>query len=69
MLIINKLKEFNFNIEEAIEQIKKNSHTKMTTTYYLILKNYMKKGGKSISDKTSDEYVNYVMNYKGSKER
>ncbi len=64
MDIANKLKDYNFNIEETIEQIEKNNHTRFTTTYYLLLKNYLKKGGKSISDKVSPEFMNFITTHK-----
>jgi len=64
MVIVNKLREYNFNVEEAIKQLRSNHHNKITTTYYLLIKCNAKKGGTSISDKTSTEFVNYINNYK-----
>jgi len=57
---LSKLKEYNIDITEAIDQIQSNRHTRITTIYYLILKSYIRKGGKSVADKFSKDFIEFA---------
>jgi 5'-AMP-activated protein kinase catalytic alpha subunit len=50
----------NFNKDEVRELVEANRHNHITTTYYLILKKYIKMGRTSIADLASEEYIRYI---------
>lgn len=58
--IIKKLDAYGIKKDEAIQCLLANRHNHITTTYYLILKQLVKNGQTSISDKFSDKYKNYI---------
>jgi len=51
--------EYNISREEAVKEIKANRHTQITTTYFLLLKSFITKGGRSIADKFSKEFIDF----------
>lgn len=48
--ILNKLNEFDFDIDYAERCIEANKHNHITTTYYLLLKKHLKEGYSSLAD-------------------
>lgn len=58
------MEEYGFNKIQAKEYIMKNRHNHVTTTYYLLLKCLIKSGTTSISDLTSNEYLEHIRNPK-----
>ena len=69
--IVQKMHELGFNKMEVRYNIIKNEHNNITTTYYLLLHQKIKRGRKSIADLNSnlfDEYINdpknKIENYK-----
>lgn len=54
--ILNKLKQFDFEIEYAEKCIDANKHNHISTTYYLLLKKHLKNGGESPADLSSSEF-------------
>lgn len=55
-IIIKKLEDFGFNAEYAEKCVEANKHNSATTAYYLLLKKFLKEGGKSKADLASTEY-------------
>jgi 5'-AMP-activated protein kinase catalytic alpha subunit len=54
--ILEKLKDFNFDIEYAERCIEANKHNHITTAYYLLLKKNLKTGYKSNADLSSIDF-------------
>ena len=48
--IVQKMKEYQFNSDEVRKAVISNRHNNITTTYYLLLKLYIKNGATSIAD-------------------
>jgi 5'-AMP-activated protein kinase catalytic alpha subunit len=64
--ILNMVQEYGFDKEECRRLLLNNKFCSLTSIYYLILKKYVREGGKSISDLESDlfeEYINDNNNY------
>lgn len=58
--IIIKMEKYGFSKEESRVNVISNKHNQFTTTYYLLLKNKLKGGGKSVSDLKSDLFYSYI---------
>ena len=58
------MEEYDFKKEEVRMNILTNRHNHITTCYYLLLKNKIKKGIFSVSDLISDEFRKYLTNNK-----
>jgi len=54
------MKEYNFQPEDVRRAVLSNRHNNVTTTYYLLLKSYIKNGATSIADLVSPEYYKYM---------
>lgn len=50
--IVEQLEEYKFELEHTKRCIEQNRHNHLTTTYYLLLKRFLRQGGKSIADLT-----------------
>ena len=62
--ILEKTKNYGYDIKEVEESVINNKYNSFSTLYYLILKQFIRKGINSISDLFSEEYINYLKNYK-----
>ena len=60
--LLDKLEEFKIDKEEARDNIIKNRHNHITSTYYIYLNRYLREGNTSISDLGSKEFLDYVNN-------
>jgi serine/threonine protein kinase len=60
--LVEKMSEFGFSKEEALEYISKNRHNHVTTTYYLLLKADVKNGISSVADLFSKDFIEFVKN-------
>jgi len=58
--LIKKMEEYDFKSQEIRTDILSNRHNHKTTTYYLLLKNKIKKGLKSVADLNSEEFLKYI---------
>lgn len=56
------MKEYNFDIKTAKENILENRHNHITSAYYLLLKKHIRKGNLSIGDLESDLFKDYINN-------
>lgn len=54
------MEEYDFKKEEVRMNLLTNRHNHITTCYYLLLKNKIKKGISSVSDLISEEFRNYL---------
>ena len=59
--IIEIMKEMNFNKQEVRENILRDEHNNICTTYYLLLNKKIKRGKSSIGDLKSLEFENYII--------
>jgi 5'-AMP-activated protein kinase catalytic alpha subunit len=58
--ILKKVENMGYNKELCRENLLANKYDNLTTVYFLILKRFVREGGKSISDMNSKEYINYI---------
>ena len=58
--LIEKMEEFNYKRDEVKRCILSNRHNHITTTYYLLLKQKIKKGLESVSDIKSKSFKKYI---------
>ena len=58
--VLKSLTEFDIDIDYAAKCIEANKHNHVTTTYYLMLKKLLKKGGNSIADARKADYSHDV---------
>lgn len=49
------MKKFDFDEISSTEQVRKNKHNHVTTTYYLLLKAKISSGAESVADIWSDK--------------
>jgi len=56
------MEEYGFIREQIMSELYANRHSHVTTTYYLLLKNKVRKGGSSIADLISQEFIDYINN-------
>jgi 5'-AMP-activated protein kinase catalytic alpha subunit len=54
--ILNKLAEFNFDLDNCARCIEANKHNHITTTYYLLLKKHLRSGHTSNADISSPNF-------------
>ena len=54
------MEEYDFKKEEVRMNLLTNRHNHITTCYYLLLKNKIKKGFGSVSDLISENFKNYL---------
>ena len=54
------MEEYDFKREEVRMNLLTNRHNHITTCYYLLLKNKIKKGIGSVSDLISEDFRNYL---------
>ena len=64
--IIKEMEKYGFKKDDCIENLLKNKHNHITTTFYLILKNKIKKGYESESDLVSKHFIKFIGDYKNS---
>ena len=57
--IINLMNDMNFNKQEVRENVLRDQHNNITTTYYLLLRRMIRRGKESISDLISEYYEKY----------
>ena len=63
--IVEKMKsEYEYNEKEVRMNILANKHNHITTTYYLFLKQKIRKGKHSVADMVHSEFINYIHNPK-----
>lgn len=55
------MEEYNFKPEDVKTAILTNKHNHITTTYYLLLKKFIRQGGNSIADLSSPEFMRYMI--------
>ena len=55
-IMLEKLKDFEFDIEYAERCIEANKHNHITTSYYLLLKKHLKDGYSSHADISSQDF-------------
>ena len=60
-IMVNKYK---FKEEEVKINLLSNEHNQITTTYYLLLKKFIKAGQKTVGDMTSPLFEQYIKDYK-----
>lgn len=48
--ILKDLRKFNLDIDACEKSLEANRHNNLTTTYYLLLKKFLKEGGVSAAD-------------------
>jgi 5'-AMP-activated protein kinase catalytic alpha subunit len=58
--IINDMEKMGFNKMEMRYSLIKNFHNKVTTVYDLLLKKKIERGKKSVADKNSDLFIEYI---------
>ena len=66
--IVKEMEKYGFNKDDCIENVLKNKHNHITTTFYLILKKKVKKGYESDSDLISKFFIEFISDYKNSLE-
>ena len=59
--IINLCVTYNKDKNDVINSIKNNKYDSNSALYYLLIKKLVKKGGQSISDMCSDEFIDFVL--------
>ena len=62
--ILQEVKNMGYDIIKVKESILKNKYDSLSAVYYLILKQFKRKGINSISDLYSQEFIDYLKNYK-----
>ena len=60
--LLEKLKDYGYDIDETREFIKNNRHNNSTTTYYLLMKYQLRNGVSSVSDMMSIEFLRHIRN-------
>jgi len=60
--ILQKLESFNFSTNYAKKCIEANKHNHVTTSYYLLLQEYLRNGGISDADMSSPHFVASLIN-------
>jgi len=60
--LLEKLKDYEYDIDETREFIKNNRHNNATTTYYLLMKNQLRNGVSSVSDMMSIDFLRHIRN-------
>jgi len=55
------MEECDFKADEVRTAILTNKHNHITTTYYLLLKKFIRQGGNSIADLSSPEFMRYMI--------
>jgi len=55
--IVHKLEKFNFSLSYAKKCIEANKHNHVTTSYYLLLQEHLRNGGRSNADLSSPSFV------------
>jgi len=59
-LIVKEMMKFGYNKNKIIENIKNNRHNNLTTVYYLLVKQKLKKGIETESDLISNSFQEYI---------
>ena len=59
--IINEMEKNGYKKEDIIKNIKNNRHNEITTFYYLLVKQFSRKGIDTINDLISPCFYNYIM--------
>ena len=62
--ILEKAKDMGYDIQKMEESVIKSKYDSFNATYYLILKQFKRKGINSVSDLYSQDFINYFKNYK-----
>ena len=57
------LEEHGFDLDYARKCIKANKHNHVTTTYYLLLQKFLRRGHKSPADISLEKFKSVVMDY------
>ncbi len=58
--ILRKVENLGFDKDLCKNKILQNKFDSITTIYYLFLRRFIKEGGKSISDLSSEEFIEYI---------
>ena len=58
--ILSKLSDYSFVVEAARDNLINNKFNQATATYYLMLRKFIREGAKSISDQSSQTFLNYI---------
>ena len=64
--IVKEMEKYGFKKDDCIENVLKNKHNHITTTFYLILKKKIKKGYESDSDLISKYFIEFISDFKNS---
>ena len=62
--ILEEIKKMGYDKEKVEESVVKIKYDSFSAVYYLILKQFKRKGINSVSDFCSQDYINYLKNYK-----
>ena len=62
--ILKKVENYGYDKEKCMKSIENNNYDSYSSIYYLTLKQFTRENKSSISDLFSDEYLNYLKNYK-----
>ena len=66
--ILTAMEEYGYLKDEVRQNLKRNRHNHITTTYYLILKSMMRKGITSVSDLVSEKFYKFINESNNNKE-
>ena len=59
-LIIEEMKKRGYDEKKIVDNVKNNNHNSLTTIYYLLVKQKLKKGIETESDMISNKFHNYI---------
>ena len=62
--ILEKVEQFGYDKKKVEESVMNSKYDSLSAVYYLILKQYKKNGISSVSDLYSEDYLNYLKDYK-----
>jgi 5'-AMP-activated protein kinase catalytic alpha subunit len=62
--ILKKVENFGYDKDKCMKSIENNNYDSYSSIYYLTLKQFIRENKSSISDLFSDEYLNYLKDYK-----
>ncbi|MCQ2816674.1 MAG: protein kinase [archaeon] len=58
--ILDKVEEYGFDREKCIEALKQNKNSTITAVYYLCVKKFVRNGGDTVSDLSSNKFEEYI---------
>ena len=62
--ILKKIKTMGYDMEKVEENVLKSKYNSLSAIYYLVLKQFKRDGIYSVSDLYSQDYINYLKDYK-----